>query len=108
MTVEFWAAVFTALGVFVALMVAAFSGMAFLLRRWEGRLDERFAEVDARFEARFDQIDARFDRVDARFDRVDARFDRVEGRLERVETELTEVKIAIARLEGPQRRLALG
>ena len=101
MTVEFWAAVFTALGVFVALMVAAFSGMAFLLRRWEGRLDERFAEVDARFEARFDQIDARFDRVDARFDRV-------EGRLERVETELTEVKIAIARLEGPQRRLALG
>ncbi|OIJ34713.1 MULTISPECIES: hypothetical protein [unclassified Microbacterium] len=37
-------------------------------------------------------------RMDTRFAAVDAQFDRIEH-------ELTEVKIAIARLEGPQRRL---
>ena len=37
-------------------------------------------------------------RMDTRFAAVDARFDGIEH-------EFTEVKIAIARLEGPQRRL---
>jgi len=37
-------------------------------------------------------------RMDTRFAAVDAKFDRIEH-------ELTEVKIAIARLEGPQPRL---
>ncbi|GAB3595404.1 hypothetical protein GCM10027408_01280 [Microbacterium tumbae] len=36
---------------------------------------------------------------------IDARFDRMDARLEGVEGELVEVKVAIARLEGPQRRL---
>ncbi|WP_223623585.1 hypothetical protein [Microbacterium sp. EST19A] len=44
-------------------------------------------------------------RIDARFDKVDARFDRLEDRVTGVEHELTEVKIAVARLEGPQPRL---
>lgn len=79
-------------------VVVAFAGLgAWFIRR----LDARFERVDARF----DQVDARFDQVDARFERVDARFDRLEDRIAGVEHELTEVKIAVARLEGPQPRL---
>lgn len=58
-----------------------------------------------RVDARFDRMDAQFARVDARFEKVDARFDRLEDRIAGIEHELTEVKIAVARLEGPQPRL---
>ncbi len=51
------------------------------------------------------QIDRRFDGLDARFAQVDTRMDRIEVRMERVENELVDVKIAIARLEGPAKRL---
>ncbi|GAA2009731.1 hypothetical protein [Microbacterium ulmi] len=37
--------------------------------------------------------------------RTDARFERLGERIRAVETELVEVKIGIARLEGPPRRL---
>ncbi|MGM7667932.1 hypothetical protein [Microbacterium sp. A93] len=49
---------------------------------------------------------ARLTRIlDVRFDRIDTRFDRIDARLDRHESELVDVKIAVARLEGPQRRL---
>lgn len=64
-----------------------------------------FAWFARRMDARFDRVDARFAGVDARLDRMDARLDRMDVRFERVENELVEVKVAIARLEGPQRRL---
>ena len=51
------------------------------------------------------RLDARFDLIDRRFDRVDTRIDRLEDRMGKVEHELVEVKIGIARLEGPPRRL---
>ncbi|MDT0156310.1 hypothetical protein Q9R19_01595 [Microbacterium sp. ARD32] len=51
------------------------------------------------------QIDRRFDAVDVRMDRFETRMDRFETRMERVETELVDVKIAIARFEGPAKRL---
>lgn len=43
--------------------------------------------------------------LEVRFERMDTRLDRLDTRFERVESELVEVKVAIARLEGPQRRL---
>jgi len=36
---------------------------------------------------------------------ISERFDQVDRRMDRVEAELVEVKIAVARLEGPQPRL---
>lgn len=50
-------------------------------------------------------IDARLDRVETRIDRVETRIDRIETRMQHIENELVEVKIAIARIEGPQQRL---
>jgi len=77
-----------------AFAVAMLGGVAWLLGNQTKRVD-----------AGFDQVDARFDQVDARFDRVDTRIDGLDARLNRVENELVEVKIAIARIEGPERRL---
>lgn len=57
------------------------------------------------------KIDARFDRVaadmDARFEKVTKRFDRVDARMDRLEGDMVELKVAVARLEGPQPRLLI-
>ena len=105
-----------------AFMVSLGGGMGAAFSHLSKRLDARFDHVDARFDqvdarfaqvdARFDQVDARLDRMDARMDRMDLRFDRMDGRMDRLEQgqaalehELVEVKVAIARWEGPPRRL---
>ncbi len=98
-----------------AFMVSLGGGMGAMFAHLSKRLDARFDLVDARFaqvDARFDQVDVRLDRMDARMDRMDLRFDRMDGRMERLEQgqvalehELVEVKVAIARWEGPPRRL---
>jgi hypothetical protein len=37
--------------------------------------------------------------------RLETRFDRVESRLDRVESEIVDLRVAVARIEGPQTRL---
>jgi hypothetical protein len=80
------AEVIALLGVGVTQLLAFFSGLA-----W----------IHARMDKRFDVVDRRFDAVFKRFEAVDRRF----AELER---ELTEVKIAVARMEGPQPRFVTG
>ncbi|MGO1183183.1 MAG: hypothetical protein ACTHZ5_09745 [Micrococcaceae bacterium] len=46
-------------------------------------------------------------RMDQNFEQLDVRFDKVDQRIEGLHSELTEVKIAVARLEGPQRRIEI-
>lgn len=72
--------VITMLATAATTLVAIISGFGWMI----GRMDTRFAAMEAKFDARFAIQDAKFDRI---------------------EHELTEVKIAIARLEGPQPRL---
>lgn len=91
-----------------AFMVSLGGGVGAMFAHLSKRLDARFDLVDARF----DQVDVRLDRMDARMDRMDLRFDRMDGRMDRLEQgqaalehELVEVKVAIARWEGPPRRL---
>lgn len=119
--------VLTMLASAATILVALFGGFAWMIRRMDAGFaahdakmdarfaaqDVRFAAQDARFAAQDERMDARFaaqdEKMDARFagqdEKFDARFDRVEDRLGRVEHELTDVKIAIARLEGPEPRL---
>jgi hypothetical protein len=80
------AEVIALLGVGVTQLLAFFSGLA-----W----------IHARMDKRFDVVDRQFDAVFKRFEAVDRRF----AELER---ELTEVKIAVARMEGPQPRFVTG
>ena len=95
------------IGVIVAVFVAAvgfLSVVARMLRRQDARSDERFARERANTDQRFEQMQAYMDR---RFDRVDAQFAETNTRISRVESEVVEMKIAIARLEGPPRHLAM-
>lgn len=48
------------------------------------------------------QIDARFEKVDARFDALEAKFDK---KIDGLTHDVVEIKVAIARLEGPQSTL---
>lgn len=84
-----------------AFAVAVLGGVGGMIAHQSRGLDARFDQVDARF----DQVDARIDRLDTRIDRVEGRMDRVESQLDHLAGEIVEVKIAVARLEGPQRRL---
>jgi len=71
------------------------------LDRIEARLDQKFAEIDARFDridqkfaeidARFDRIDQKFAEIDARFNRVDAQFDRIDARFDRIDARFDEL-----------------
>ncbi|MFZ9795288.1 MAG: hypothetical protein ACO3D8_03335 [Ilumatobacteraceae bacterium] len=49
------------------------------------RIDQRFLDLTASIDARFEQVDARFEQVDARFEQVDARFEQVDARFELVD-----------------------
>lgn len=82
----------------IGMIIALFAFTITVLGGVAGMLARQTKNLEGRFDQRFALIDARFDRIDARFDQIDTRLDRHEG-------ELVDVKIAVARLEGPQRRL---
>ncbi|MFT4212665.1 MAG: response regulator [Microbacterium sp.] len=72
--------VLTMLGCTATVLIATMSGFGWLVMR----MDRKFERVDERFDAQARELG-----------------DRITG----VERELIEVKIALARLEGPPRRL---
>ena len=81
------------------------SGMYVLLRRMERRIDLKFEYVDQRFEKvdqRFDKVDQRFEKVDQRFEKVDEEFRLVREEIRAVAADVVDLKVAVARLEGPQ------
>lgn len=45
------------------------------------RIDQRFLDLTASFDARFEQVDKRFEQVDKRFDQMERRFDLLDERL---------------------------
>ena len=106
LSVEVIAIIVSAAGVLISLGGGFFAGLAWLLRR----MDEQFQKVEARFDKvdeRFAKVDERFDKVDERFAKVYDRFSAVDEQIRSVQSELNDVKVAVARLEGPQQRLIL-
>jgi hypothetical protein len=83
MSAEVISMILVAAGVLITLGGGFFAGLAWMI--W--RMDERF------------------DKVDERFEKFDARFEKIDERLSQVRSELNDVKVAVARLEGPQPRL---
>lgn len=86
----------------VSLLLAFFGVIGWLI----SRLDAQFTRLDAKNERRIDGVE---ERLGARIDGVEKRIDGVEvrlvARIDGVAHELVEVKIGLARLEGPPRRL---
>lgn len=121
MSVETITIIITAATLVVTIVGGLFGVSAWILRQ----MDERFAQSDARVDARFDKVDVRFEKVDAQFEKVDerftqadasvnARFNTVDEQFKEMGTqmsglraELNDVKVAVARLEGPHQRLIL-
>ncbi|MFZ9918688.1 MAG: hypothetical protein ACO3GC_04010 [Ilumatobacteraceae bacterium] len=49
------------------------------------QVDQRFLDLTASVDARFEQIDKRFEQIDARFEQIDARFELVDKRFDQME-----------------------
>ncbi len=52
------------------------------------RFDDRFTDLGATIDAKFDAVDAKFDAVDAKFDAVDTRFDAVDQRFDHLDRDV--------------------
>lgn len=107
MSVETITIILTAATLVVTIVGGLFGVSAWILRQ----MNERFAQSDARVDARFDKVDARFtqadDSVNARFNTVDEQFKEMGTQMSGLRAELNDVKVAVARLEGPHQRLIL-
>ncbi|MGW8482872.1 hypothetical protein ACWGJP_07015 [Microbacterium sp. NPDC055903] len=99
---EIIAVVLSALGIVLSLGIAGFSGFAWVIRRIDGtdaRLNNRIDSVEGTLTQRIDDVEDKLTR------RIDSVEDKLTQRLDALAAEMTEVKIAVARLEGPPRRL---
>ena len=52
------------------------------------QVDQRFRDLTASVDARFEQVDARFELVDKRFDQMDRRFDQIDRRFDLLDERL--------------------
>ena len=58
------------------------------------QIDERFEQIDQRFkqiDERFEQIDQRFKQIDERFEQIDRRFEQVDERFEQIDRRFEQV-----------------
>jgi predicted nuclease with TOPRIM domain len=53
-------------------------------KRFE-QVDKRFLDLIASFDARFEQVDKRLEQIDARFEQIDARFELVDKRFDQLD-----------------------
>ncbi len=81
----------TMIGTAVAVIGALFAGFAWMIRQ----MDIRLGALETRLSGRMGALEKR----------LSARIDKVDQKIDGVQREVTEVKIAVARLEGPQRHL---
>ncbi|WP_161607993.1 DUF4164 family protein [Leucobacter chironomi] len=99
----------------MALLLSFAGGFAWMITRFDQRLDHGLGHLETKLTSRIDGVEARLshriDDVEARLShriddveaRLTSRIDGVEARLERVESDVTEIKVTIARWEGPSR-----
>lgn len=96
MSVELITLILTAAGLVLTLGGGTLASSAWILKR----MDERFVQAEA-------SVTVRFDKVDEQFRKVDEQFKEVGTHISELRADLHEVKVAVARLEGPHRRLIL-
>lgn len=88
----------------VALLLSFAGGFAWMITRFDQRLDHGLGHLETKLTSRIDGVEARLShRIDDVEARLTSRIDGVEARLERVESDVTEIKVTIARWEGPSR-----
>jgi hypothetical protein len=107
----------SAIGVVLTLGASLFAAGAWMIRRIDERLgtvDHRLStgigSVEEKLTARIDSVEERLGaRIGSAEEKLGARIDTAEeklgARIDAVAADVTELKIAVARLEGPPRRL---
>ncbi len=101
----------------LALLVSFFAAFGWLIHRTDSRIDAAEGKLGTRIDAAETKLEARIDDVETKLEgRINALETKLEGRIDALDTkleartnalahEVVEVKIAVARLEGPPRRL---
>jgi len=116
--------VLSAVGLLLTLATIMFAGFAWCIRRIDGverslaaridggddKLGARIDGVEERLGARIDGVEDKLGaRIDGLEDKLGARIDGLErslgARIDGVAADVIELKVAVARLEGPQRHL---
>ncbi|MGA1505344.1 MAG: hypothetical protein ACO37V_02075 [Ilumatobacteraceae bacterium] len=69
-------------------LTASFDARFELVDKRFEQVDKRFLDLTASVDARFEQIDARFEQIDARFELVDKRFDQLDRRFDLLDERL--------------------
>ncbi|KAA0962952.1 hypothetical protein FQ142_02955 [Microbacterium sp. ANT_H45B] len=113
MSAETLTIVLSAVGLLLTLGSIMCAGFAWCIRRIDGferSLGARIDGVDDKLGARIDGVDDKLGaRIDGLEERLGARIDGVErslgARIDGVAADMVELKVAVARLEGPQRHL---
>ncbi|MBT2496376.1 hypothetical protein J7E45_12235 [Microbacterium sp. ISL-59] len=84
MTTETWTIVISAIGIVLTLGTSLFAASAWMIRRFDDRIDA----VDEKLSTRIDDVD-----------------EKLSTRIDAVAADVTDLKISVARLEGPPRHL---
>ena len=88
-------------GVALCAVVLTSAGLQFAALKWfADRTDQRFVELEARIDQRFEEVNRRFEQVDKRFEQVDQRFEEVNRRFDTLEGRMLALEQRSARLEG--------
>jgi hypothetical protein len=97
--------VLSAVGLLLTQGSLMFAGFAWCIRRTDA-LRADLVGSETSLGARIDGLGARIDGVEQRLTaRIDGVEERLAARIDAVAAETTELKVAVARLEGPQRHL---
>lgn len=85
----------SAIGIVLTLGASLFAAGAWMIRRFDDRIDT----VESKLGTRIDSVESK---IGTRIDSVE---EKLGARIDAVAADVTDLKIAVARLEGPPRRL---
>ncbi|TKC16077.1 hypothetical protein [Robertmurraya kyonggiensis] len=65
------------------------------IQQLEGRMNERFDQIEQKADQKFNQIDQKFDKIDQKFDRIDEKFDRIDEKFDRIDEKLDRMETTL-------------
>jgi len=66
----------------------------------EAKVDDRFVQLETKFDQRFEKVDQRFEKVDQQFEKVDQRFEKVDQKLEKINDRFNQTNMLLVTIVG--------
>ncbi|MBP3976619.1 hypothetical protein [Microbacterium sp. BLY] len=96
----------SAIGSVLTLGASLFAAGAWMIRRIDDRIDTVETKLGTRIDTVETKLGTRIDSVESKIGtRIDSVEEKLGARIDAVAADVTDLKIAVARLEGPPRRL---